>query len=452
MKRNTIIVIGGLAAGPTAAAKSARTNPKAEVILFEQSETVSYGVCEIPYLIGGEIQDESKLVLFSPEKLATKKNFSVKILHRVEKIIPNNRIILVRDLNANTLKEYHYDKLIIATGAYPKKINIDGENARNVFYVRSRAETLALMNFMKTENPKKAIIVGGGFIGLEMAEAFRKRNLDVTILHNDNLPLKNFEIETREEVLKELTKQKIEFIPNVKVEAFIKSKSEKIEYVITNRGTFEADLVVVAIGIIPNTALAKAAGVRLGINGAIKVNNYQETSIDRIYAAGDCCEVKNIVTGKPAYLPFATVASRSARVAGENAAGAHSKFEGGIYSAALKLFSLEIAKVGISSIEATALRYKVETDFITSNSKIPFMPGNKKLSIKLIVDQTSRKILGANLFGEDGAALRANTIAVAIQQKLTVNELSKLDLIYAPTFSPLWDPILVVANSIKKKL
>lgn len=452
MKRSTIIVIGGIAAGPSAAAKAARTNPHAEVILFEQSETVSYGVCEIPYLIGGEIENETKLVLFSPEKLASEKNISVKILHRVEKIIPNKRKIIVRDLNANTLKEFQYDRLIIATGAVPKKLNIEGENARNVFYVRSRAETLALMNFLKTENPKKAVIIGGGFIGLEMAEALRKRNLEVTILHNDNLPLDNFEIETSEEVLKELKKQEIEFIPNAKTEAFIKSKSEKIEFVITKRGTFEADLVVIAIGLVPNTGLAKAAGIRLGLNGAIKVNNYQETSIDRIYAAGDCCEVKNIVTGKPAYIPFATVASRSAWVAGENAAGERSKFAGGIYSAALKIFSLEIAKVGISSKEATTLRYKVTTDFITTNSRIPFMSGNKKLSVKLIVDQTSRKILGANVFGEDGAALRANTLAAAIQQKLTVDELSKLDLIYAPTFSPLWDAILIAANSIKKKL
>lgn len=452
MKRSTIIVIGGIAAGPSAAAKAARTNPHAEVILFEQSETVSYGVCEIPYLIGGEIEDETKLVLFSPEKLAAEKNISVKVLHRVEKIIPNKRNIIVRDLNANTLKEYHYDRLIIATGAVPKKLNIDGENARNVFYVRSRAETLALMNFLKTENPKRAVIIGGGFIGLEMAEAFRKRNLEVTIIHNDNLPLDNFEIETSEEVLKELKKQGIEFIPNAKTEAFIKSKSEKIEFVITNRGSFEADIVVIATGIAPNTGLAKGAGIRLGVNGAIKVNNFQETSIDRIYAAGDCCEVKNIVTGKPAYIPLATVASRSAWVAGENAAGERAKFAGGIYSAALKLFSLEIAKVGISSKEAAAARYRVVTDFITTNSRIPFMPGNKKLSVKLIVDQTSRKILGANVFGEDGGALRANTLAVAIQQKLTVDELSKLDLIYAPTFSPLWDPILIAANSMKKKL
>lgn len=452
MKRKTIIVIGGTAAGPSAAAKAARTNPHAEVILFEQSETVSYGVCEIPYLIGGEIKEEANLLLFSPEKLAADKKIKVKILHCVEKIIPNKRRIIVRDLNANTLKEYHYDSLIIATGAIPKKLNISGEDARNVFYVRSRTETLALMNFLKTENPKKAVIIGGGFIGLEMAEAFKKRNLEVTILHNDSLPLDNFEIETSEEVLNELKRENIDFIPNAKTEAFIKSKSEKIEFVITNRGTFEADIVVVAIGITPNTSLAKAAGIRLGVNNAIKVNNFQETSIDRIYSAGDCCEIKNIVTSKPAYIPFATIASRSAWVAGENAAGERAKFGGGIYSAALKFFSLEIAKVGISSKEATTLRYKVVTDFITTNSRIPFMPGNKKLSVKLIVDQTSRKILGANLFGEDGVALRANTLATAIQQRLTIDELSKLDLIYAPNFSPLWDPILIAANSIKKKL
>jgi NADPH-dependent 2,4-dienoyl-CoA reductase/sulfur reductase-like enzyme len=452
MKKRRIIVIGGMAAGPSAAAKAARVNPSAEVILFEQTENVSYGICEVPYVISGEIDKEEMLVVYTPERLSQEKSISVKILHRVEKIIPNKHKIVVRNLSNSEIKEYEYDKLILATGASPKKLNIPEEDSRNVFHLRNRDDSKIILNYLKTEKPKRATIIGAGHIGIEMAESFRKIELEVTLIHKYSLPLETLEIETSERILEELNKNKVDFIPNAKIEAFLKSKKEKVDYVLTNRGSFETDMVIVAIGVEPNISLAKSAKLRIGNTGAISVNNLQQTSNEDIYAAGDCSEVTNIVTGKPAYIPLASVASRSAWVAGENAAGGRSKFAGAINSSALRIFDLETAKAGLSSEEAASARFKVVTDLVVSNSKIPLMPGNKKVTIKLVVDQITKRILGANVFGEEGAVARANVLAAAIQNKLTIQDLSNLDLIYSPPYSPLWDPILVSSNSVKKKL
>lgn len=452
MKQLKILVIGGTAAGTAAAAKAARTNPNAEVILFEKSDTVSYGVCEIPMLIGGDVDDEKKLIIYSPEELSREKKLTVRTHHKLEKLVPSKNKILVRDLNKSSLIEYQYDRLIIATGASPKKLNIKGEDGRNIFYVRSHSDTNAILTYLKDENPKNVTIIGGGFVGVEMAEAFRKRSAQVTIIHNKDLPLDDFDKEIQEIVLSELNKNKINFIPNAKTEAFIQNKTGKVEYIVTNKGTFETDIVIVAIGITPNTDFLRSSRVKLGQSGGIRVNNMQETSLDRVYAAGDCCEVKNIVTGKYSYVPLATVAVRCGWVAGENAAGGRTKYEGALFSAGLKIFSIELARVGITEETAKNLRYNYVKDYITTDTRVPFIPGSKKISIKIIVDKITRRILGASLIGGEGVILRANTLAAAIQTKLTIEDFSKLDLLYFPEFSPLWDPLLVAANSIKKKL
>lgn len=449
--KKIIIVIGGLAAGPSAAAQAAKFNPHAEVILFEQSETVSYGICEVPYLIGGDIQDENLLEIYSPGRLAEEKGITVKILHRVEKIIAAKKKLVVRDLNSGEIKEYQYDKLIIATGASPKKLHIENEDSRNVFNVRTRNDARNILQYIKTEKPSRAVIIGGGMVGVEMAEALSKRNIGVQIVHNTDLPLDNFENETREQVLEKLKQNKIDFFANTKTEAFIKSNKEKVGYVITSKASLETDMVIISIGVIPNVQLAKTTRLRLGTTGAIAVNNLQETNIDGIYAAGDCCEVANIVTGKPAFIPLASLAARSGKTAGINAAGGRFKFEGSVNAAGLKIFGIEVAKVGINSKEAQKLGYKVISETINSSSKVTFMPGSKKITIILIAEQKSGRILGANVFGEDGALLRANILGIAIQQKMTIDELSKSDLIYFPDISPLYDPILIAANKIKRK-
>jgi CoA-dependent NAD(P)H sulfur oxidoreductase len=450
--KKKIVVVGGIAAGPSAAAKATRTNPESEVVLFETSDTVSYGICETPYVIGGVIKDENSLVMYTPKRLQEEKGFTVRTFHHVEAIHPTRHEVVVRDLRQRSDLRVGYDKLILATGASPKRLRIEGEAARNVFYLRSREDCLAILRFMSSESPKQAVIIGAGYIGMEMAEAFSTRGIEVAILDQGILPLSRHEHETREKILETLWSHNVTFQGGITVEGFVNDGSGKVRHIITNRGSFEGDIVLIAIGVEPNTSLASEIKIRVGDSGAIRTNEQQQTSVDDIYAAGDCAEVKNIVTGVPDYIPLASVASRTGWIAGENAVGGRTSFNGALRSVALKVFEMEIGHVGLSSEEAKENKFDITTETITSKSKIPIYPGSEDLTIKLIIDRRTQRLLGADLFGKEGAVLRSNILAVAIQQKLTIAEIAKLDLSYAPPFSPLWDPILVAANKSKRKI
>lgn len=452
MKQRRILIVGGLAAGPSAAAKAKRTNPNAEIILFEATDTVSYGICETPYVISNLINDENKLVIYTPQKLQQEKGITVKTLHLVEKILPTKHKIIVRDLSKHEVVDYDYDKLILATGSVPRRLNVNGEDGQNVHHLKTRADLQNILNNIKTENPKQAIIIGGGYVAMELAEALRTREMEVTILHQFSLPMEGLELETRERVLEELKRNDVHFVTNVKIEALQCDNSGSVKHVITNRGSYETDIVFLSLGVIPNVQLAKDAKIRLGSDGAILTDERQQTNIEDIYAAGDCCEVKNIVTEKPMYIPIATYASRTGWIAGENAVGSKAIFKGAIRAIAVKIFSLQVAQVGISSTEAKQYGFKIVTELIRAPSRNELMPGSEIVTIKLIIDQRSKRLLGANLFGCCGAVLRANTLGIAIQQKMTIDEISRLDLIYAPPFTPLWDPILIAVNRAKKKL
>ncbi len=451
MKQRRILVVGGLAAGPSAAAKAKRINPQADVSLFEAAETVSYGICEAPYAISGVIKEEPRLVSYTPERLSEEKGIRVRNLHLVDRILPAKKTIVVRDLRRNELIEEKYDRLILATGATPKQLDVEGVDARNVFHLSSREETLNIISYLERERPKEAVIIGGGYIGMEMSEALRCRGLDVTLIHRHRLPMAGLEQSPRERVVETLEQNGGHFVTNARVEA-LGQVDGRVHHVITNRGTFEAGIVILSLGVEPNVKLARSAKVKLGTTGAIMTDERQQTNIEGIYAAGDCCEVRNIVSGKPMYLPLATIASRAARVAGANAGGGRATFKGAIRAIAVKIFDLEVAQVGISSEEAKAAGFDAVTDTITAFGKIALMPGSQKITVTIIAERRSGRVLGANVYGGSGAVLRANTLGVAIQHKLTVDDMSRLDMIYAPPFAPLWDPILIAANQAKKKI
>jgi len=446
-----IIVIGGLAAGPSAASKAVRVNPNVEVVLFEQGEHISYGICEVPYYIAGEVA-EAGLIAYTPEQLKEKKGVDVQVLHRVEEIIPSKRLVKVRDLKSGRVKEERYDRLIIASGSRPRSLGLPGEDARNIFHVKSLDQGLLIRKFIDTEKPKRAVIIGGGYIGMEMADALRAQNLEVTMLHLHSLPMAGLERDTREKVRAELEAHGVQFKGHAKTEGFVVDRQQKVTHVVTNDGSHATDLVILSLGVEPNTELAKRCGIRTGRSGGILTDQRQQTNIDNIYAAGDCCEVKNLVTSKFMYIPLATIGSKAGWVAGTNAAGGKAVFHGAIRAIAVKVFTIEVAQVGISADEARDAGFDVVTETITAWSKVAIMRGSTKVTIKTIADRKSRRLLGANLYGEEGAVLRANTLAVAIQHRLTIDEIQQLDLAYSPPFTPLWDPILVAANATRKKL
>jgi pyruvate/2-oxoglutarate dehydrogenase complex dihydrolipoamide dehydrogenase (E3) component len=287
---------------------------------------------------------------------------------------------------------------------------------------------------------------------MEMCEALRSRGLDVTLVHRHRLPMAGLEQETRERILEELAGNGVHFVTNASVEALVQDKDARVRHVLTNRGSFETDLVLLSLGVEPNVQLAQNARIRLGERGGIITDELQQTNVDSVYAAGDCCEVRNLISGKRMYLPLATVASRAAWVAGDNAAGGHSTYKGAIRAIAVKVFGLEVAQVGLSSEEARDAGFQVLTESVTAFGKVAIMPDAPAVTVRLIVDRRSKRLVGANLYGGGGAALRANTLGAAIQYKLTLDDIARLDLIYAPPFAPLWDPILVAANQARKKL
>lgn len=446
-----ILVIGGLAAGPSAASKAKRVNPAAEVVLFEQGSDVSYGICEIPYFIAGEV-DGSKLVVNTPDQLRQKKQIEVRAQHRVEEILPTQRKIIVRDFKQGRTFEEPYDKLIIATGSSPRQLGIEGEESRNVFSVSSLEDGHRIHRYIEAEKPSHAVIIGGGYIGMEMCECLRAREIGVTLLHNQSLPMKGLERAAQEDVRSELERKGVQFVAHARTQGFVADRARRVTQVVTDQGTFEADIVIVAIGVKPNSALAAAAGVTLGTAGGILTDQRQQTNIDNVFAAGDCCETRNVATNKFMYIPLATIASKQGWVAGENAAGGSALFKGAVRAVGVRVFDLEVARVGLSAAEAESCGFRPVTETISALSRVGMMPGSKRLNVTLIADKSSRRLLGANLWGGEGAVLRSNICATLIQHKITIDDMQQLDLVYSPPFSPLWDPLLVAANTVRKKL
>jgi len=452
MKRR-ILVIGGLAAGPSAAAKAKRVNPDAEVVLYEQGEHISYGICEIPYFVGNEIVDPQKLVVYTPERMEKDKGVVAKVLHSVEEILPSRKEIKIRDLHSGKTKTEPYDKLIIATGSTPNRLRLEGERSRNVFAIKNLDEAYALKKIIDEEKPRRGTIVGAGFVALEMADALVRRGIEVTMIHHSSRPMSKLEDEGRNYILEEIQKHGVTVLADSEVEWLGVGDQGSVVAVGTRNMTVETDLVVVAIGVKPESGLAGAAGIQLGALGGIRVDDKMRTfGSESIFAAGDCCELKNIVTKKPMYIALATTASKTGRVAGENAAGGNAAFTGTLRSIGLRVFDKEVAHVGLSAKEAKEASFEPIVNTIHARSKIGIMPGAKEIYFTLIADRKSRRLLGANVVGEEGVILRANTLAAAIRHGMTIDDVEQFDLIYTPPYAPLWDGITIAAEQMRKKI
>ncbi|MBI5464560.1 MAG: FAD-dependent oxidoreductase [Ignavibacteriales bacterium] len=444
--KNRIVVIGGLAAGPSAAAKAKRVDPDTEVVLYEQGEHVSYGICEIPFWLGGIITDPDLLNPFSPERLGREKGVKALTSHLVEYIDPVQRKIIVRDLWRERVVESTFHKLVMAAGSLSRRLNVHGENARNVFFLKSLANGYAIKNWLKQEHPQRAVIVGGGYVGVEMAEALRRQGLHVQLILHHSFPLNRLEEPTRHAVRQTLQNAGVEIFENQIVERFEVDSANRAAAVVTTAGRLNGDLFVVAIGVQPNTELARNAGIRLGSFGGIVTDERQCTSLDGIYAAGDCCETKNLVTNRHSYMPLATVAARQGRIAGENVAGGSALFKGALGSTSLKLFDKEFFHAGLTSQQAREAGFDCRVDVVASTTKVGFYPGSESSTVVGISERKTRRLLGVDAFGGVGTVHRGNTMTLAIQQRMTLDDIARTDLAYSPPFSPLWDPILTLST------
>ncbi len=437
-----LVVIGGVAAGMSAASKARRMNKDMDIEVYTDEEYISYAGCGLPYYVQGLVEKEGKLIARTKEQFA-KQGIKVFTNHKVISILPGEMQIIVVD-SEGTEKKVSYDKLVIATGARAFVPPLSGKELDNVFTVKSIPSAKLIKEQVKNEDVKNIVIVGGGYIGLEMAEAFAAWKKQITIVELAPQLLGNIDEDMAALVEEYLTKEGVQVRKGEKVLALEGEK--RVRKVVTDKGEIPADLVILAIGIQPNSELAAQAGIELGIKGAIKVNKYMETNIPGIYAAGDCATAYHLLYQDDAYVPLGTTANKQGRVAGENAAGGRAEFSGIVGTAIIKVLDLEIGRTGLSMREARQLGKEFREIKVETSTKAHFYPGSQQVTIKLLIDKASQKILGAQIVGGTGAGKRIDVLAAAVQLGLTPFALSELDLSYAPPFSPVWDPVLTAAN------
>jgi CoA-dependent NAD(P)H sulfur oxidoreductase len=445
-----LLIIGGVAGGTSAAGRARRTDPELEITIFEKGNYVSYGACDEPNYISGEIESWRNLLVRSPEQFKKKQNIDICLNHEVTEILPSEKKIRVRDLTGGGETEHEYDSLVIATGARPRHLDIPGSDAPNIFRLKILDDARAINDFIVQQKPKRAVVYGAGFISLEMTEAFIARGIQVNIIYRGTRPGGPVDKEISDLVREEIKQRGIEYHESTTIESFSVNEDGLCNEVVANNGTFPTDLVLVATGVVPNVEEAVRAGIELGPTGAIAVDEHQATNLPDIYCAGDCCESTHRVGNYKIYTPLGDVANKQGWTAGENAAGGKAVYPGSLGSWQYKFFDLEIGATGLTEAKARSLEFEVYTKVVDHFSRAHAQPRRKPIKLKLIADKKTHRLLGAQIGGYEGAAIRINSLAVAIYAELTVDRLAEVDFAYAPPFSPVMDPILVAARVAAK--
>jgi NADPH-dependent 2,4-dienoyl-CoA reductase/sulfur reductase-like enzyme len=441
--RRRLVVIGGVAAGTSAAAKAKRTEPELEVVLLERGANVSYGACGLPYYVAGIIPHAEDLIARTPVEFR-QSGIEVRTGHEVLEVKPAKRSVLVTDLNRGAQYELAYDSLVIATGARAVTPDVAGRDLDNVITLRTLSDGVALKRTLTHQRPQSVVIVGGGYIGLEMAEAFRALTLPVTLIEMADRLMTNLDAEMSQLVFEEVVRAGVDVHLNDPLVAF--EGSGRLESVTTTSAHIPADLALVSVGVRPNVGLASRAGLTLGTGGAIAVDGHMRTNMDGIYAAGDCTDTRHLVTGQRTYMPLGTTANKQGRVAGANVAGMECTFEGVVGTAVAKVFGLEVARTGLTEKEAQAHGFDVYSQHIKTKDRARYFPGAERLDVKLVMDRSSRRLLGAQLVGGGGAAKRIDVLAAALYARMSVDDLTHLDYSYAPPYASVWDATLRAAN------
>lgn len=442
-----VVIIGGVAAGMSAAAKLKRMKPDYEVVVYEKTDVVSFGACGLPYFVGGFFDDPQNMIARAPEKFV-ESGIDLKIFHEVTSIDTDSKKLKVQDVKNGEIFEDSYDKLMIATGASSIIPPIKNVKLENVSTLKSLDDGIKVKELMNRDEIKKVAIIGAGFIGLEAVEAAKKLGKEVTVFQlEDRILLQVFDKELTDILEEEIKTHNVDLRLQEIVSELV--GEEKVKKVITNKGEYDADLVIIATGVRPNTAFLKDSKVNLLPNGAIIVDEFGKTSVEDIYAAGDCATIKNIVTGQDSYVPLATGANKLGRIVGENLAGANNSFQGSLGSSCIKIMDMEAACTGLTEVQAEKLGIKVKSKFISDFNQTNYYPGRNKMYVKLVYDADTKVILGGQVAGYKDAVQRCNVIAASIFGKLTTSQLGMLDLCYAPPFARTWD-ILNVAGNVSK--
>ena len=445
-----VVIIGGVAGGATAAARIRRIDENAEIIIFERSGYISYANCGLPYYIGGVIEDKEDLTLQTPEGFYRRFRIKAKVNHEVTDIDAKNKTVSVTDLKTGVSFTESYDKLILSPGAKPILPDFYTENERT-FTLRTVEDTLKIRAFVEQNQPKTSVIIGGGFIGLEMAENLAELGIKTTIVQRGNHLLPPVDCDMASFIHASFRYHGVELLLSSSASK-MSITGNKVLLELDGGGQISADMVVLAVGVTPENTLAKKAGLELGLKGTIKVNGKMETSVPDIYAVGDAVQVKHFVTEQDAVISLAGPANKQGRIAADNICGLESEYKGSQCSSVIKLFDMTVATTGINEQQAKSNGYEYEKVILTQNSHAGYYPGAKAMTIKLIFERNSLKLLGAQIVGYDGVDKRIDVIATAIRAGLKADWLKDLDLAYAPPYSSAKDPVNMagfVAENIK---
>lgn len=441
-----VIIIGAVAAGMSAAAKLKRIKPDYEVIVYEKTDIVSFGACGLPYYVGGFFDDSNMMIAREKSKFI-ESGIDLKTFKEVISVNTNTKTLTIKDCITNEIFEDSYDKLMIATGASSIMPSLD-KSYDNLTTLKDMNDGLKLKELMTKEENKNIVIVGAGFIGIETIEAAKKLGKNIHLVGKSNRILNRvFDKEITDILEEELRKNNIHLHLNETVQEYI--GNDRIEKIITNKSEISADLVVIAIGVRPNTSFLRDTNIKMLSNGAIIVDECGRTSIEDIYAAGDCATIKNIITNEDMYVPLATGANKLGRIVGENLGNINSSFPGSLGSSCIKVLDMEAAVTGITEEKAKSLNLDYKTKFITNYNQTHYYPGREKLFVKLIYDAKTKVILGGQIAGYKDAVQRTNVIAAAITANMTTEQLGMLDLCYAPPFATTWDVLNVAGNVCK---
>ena len=441
MGKEQLIVIGGVAAGLAAAMQARRFAPDLRITVLEKTGDISYGACGLPYVVSGLIPALERLVLHTPEDFRAQHDIDVQLRTEALEILPARSLVRV---NANgERREMGFDSLVLATGAAAVCPPLAGHDLAGVFVLRQLHDGRRLLRFIEQTRPRAAVIVGAGYIGLEMAEAFRTRGLDTTVVESSDKMMSTLDGSLRDRVIDELRGRGVEVVLGERVSAF-EGRGEQVARVISESGrTFEAQVVVIGVGVRPAVGIAKDAGIEIGESGAIATDANQRTSAANVFAAGDCCETLHRVSGRRVWMPLAQPAVRQGWVAGANAAGAtpEARYAGVVGTNAVKVFDLEVARTGLSLEEARGVGFDASTIEDESSTRAGYYPGGAKMLTRVVYDKSGR-LLGAQMVGREGVAQRIDVYAAALHANLKIEELNHLDLAYAPPFAPTIDPII----------
>ena len=435
-----VVIVGGVAGGATAAARIRRLDEQAEIVVFERSGYISYANCGLPYYIGNVITDPEELTLQTPESFFSRFRVDMKVRHEVTAIHPERKTVSVKNLETDEVFEESYDKLILSPGAKPTQPRLPGVGIDKLFTLRTVEDTFRIKEYINQNHPKSAVLAGGGFIGLELAENLRELGMDVTIVQRPKQLMNPFDADMASMIHSEMRKHGVKLALGYTVEGF-EERNGGVDVLLKDNAPLHADMVVLAIGVTPDTALAREAGLELGIKGSIVVNDRMETSVPDIYAAGDAVQVKHYVTGEDALISLAGPANKQGRIIADNICGGDSRYLGSQGSSVIKVFDMTAATTGINETNARKAGLDVDTVILSPMSHAGYYPGGKVMTMKVVFEKGTYRLLGAQIVGYDGVDKRIDVLATAIHAGLKATQLKDLDLAYAPPYSSAKDPV-----------